>query len=158
MDAAVIAAVVSLLIAGLTIGADRYRERRQARLKRFNELRDVLDRAAAALTAALYAFGRRASAPESERKSTGEAFDSAVEEVEVMEARIAIRLGEDHPARESYGEVLKRLEKLSTLIWEAHGDLTGERKVRATSLRKDVAGFRREYLDEARRLVAKADA
>ena len=89
------AAVVSLAVSVLTITADNRRQRRHARSERFKELRDVLDLAGAAITAALYAGDRRRVADsEQKRETTGTDFDKKVETVQEMESRIAIRLGD----------------------------------------------------------------
>jgi hypothetical protein len=150
----VAAAVVSLAVAVLTIAADSRRQRRQARSQTLNELRDVLDRGGAALTAALFAFDRRkvSSTPE-ERAATGPAFDARVEDVEVMETRIAIRLGDEAAAARTYHAAFARLRGLSALVFEAGEKMTPEQEGRAEALRKEVNELRREYLRHARSAV-----
>ena len=151
MDAVIVAAVVSLAVSLLTIAADSYRQRRQLHAERLNELRDLYDQGGAAITAALYAFDRRAVAvTEQGRSLTGEEFDKKVESVEFMDARIAIRLG-DEPEVGTYGEARERLEELRKLIFEAGERLTDEQKARADDLRKQVVQLRGEYLEHARR-------
>jgi hypothetical protein len=147
----VAAAVVSLAVAVLTIAADSRRQRRQARLETLNELRDVLDRGGAALTAALFAFDRRkVSSTQKERDATGPAFDAKVEDVEVMETRIAIRLGDEAAAARTYHAAFARLDKLSELVFKAGEKMTPEQEGRAEALRKEVDELRREYLRHAR--------
>jgi hypothetical protein len=148
------AAVVSLTVAVLTITAESRRQRRRSQLERLNELRDVLDRGGGALTSALYAFDRRrVSGSPSESAETGPEFNNKVEDVEMMEARIDIRLGEKQPVARAYHDALECLQELRALVYKAGEDMTPEQDDRATDLRAQVVERRREYLEHARREV-----
>jgi CHASE1-domain containing sensor protein len=103
ITAIVVGGVVSLTATALTIWAENRRQRQRTADERLNELRDVLHRGGAALTSAPYAFDRRkVSRTPSESAETGPDFNRKVEEVEAMEARIAIRLGEEEPTAAIY--------------------------------------------------------
>ncbi len=148
----VAAAVVSLTVAVLTITAENRRQRQRARSERLDELRDVLDRGGAALTSALYAFDRRrVSGTPEQRTVTGEEFNAKVEDVEVMEARIDIRLGEEEAAARVYHEAGERLHELRALVFEAGERMTPDQEARAGDLRNRVVTLRHEYLEHARR-------
>ena len=150
----VAAAVVSLTVAVLTITAENRRHRRRSREERLNELRDVLDRGGGALTSALYAFDRRkVSTTPSESAETGPEFDQKVEDVELMEARVAIRLGEEMAAAVSYREARECLQELRALVFEAGESWTPEQESLAKDLRAQVVTHRRDYLKHARKLV-----
>ena len=118
--------------------------------------------AAAPLTSAIYAFDRRrVSGTPSESAETGPEFNRKVEEVEAMEARIAIRLGENEPAAVSYREARRCLQELRALVFEAGESWTPEQEGRGNDLRAQVATHRSDYLKQARKLVnpeARSDA
>jgi hypothetical protein len=150
----VAAAVVSLTVAVATIVAENRRQRQRARSEGLTELRDVLDRGGAALTSALYAFDRRkVSGTAEERAVTGTQFNEKVEDVEVMEARIAIRLGEKEAPAPVYHDAFERLRELRTLVFEAGEGMTQEQEARAADLRGQVVNLRRDYLEQARKRV-----
>jgi hypothetical protein len=154
ITAIVVGGVVSLTAAVLTIWAENRRQRQRAGDERLNELRDVLDRGGGALTSALYAFDRRkVSRTPSESAETGPEFNRKVEEVEAMEARIAIRLGEEETAAVIYQEARKCLRDLRALVFEAGESWTPEQEGRGKDLRAQVATHRRDYLEHARKLV-----
>jgi hypothetical protein len=147
----VAAAVVSLTVAGLTITAENRWQRQRAQLDRLNELRDVLDRGGAALTSALFAFDRRkVSRTPKESAVTGPEFNNKVEDVEAMEARIDIRLGEKEPVARVFHDALKCLQELRALVFEAGESMTPEQDERAADLRAQVVERRHEYLEHAR--------
>jgi hypothetical protein len=154
---AVVAAVASVAGVVLKNRHDRGRQREQDRLARQKELRDVLDRGADALTAALYAFDRRRVAPPEERRATGEDFNDKVEEVEVMAARIAQRCGRDVPATQSYRGALVSLNELRKLVFDAGEGFTPEENERADHLKERVVSLHSEY-ESARSSVADREA
>jgi hypothetical protein len=151
ITAIVVGGVVSLTATALTIWAENRRQRQRAADERLNELRDVLDRGGGALTSALYAFDRRkVSRTPSESAESGPDFNRKVEEVEAMEARIAIRLGEEEPTAVSYQEARKCFRDLRKLVFEVGEDWTPKQKDCAADLRAQVVKLRLEYLELAR--------
>jgi CHASE1-domain containing sensor protein len=151
ITAIVVGGVVSLTATALTIWAENRRQRQRTADERLNELRDVLDRGGGALTSALYAFDRRkVSRTPSESAESGPDFNRKVEEVEAMEARIAIRLGEEEPTTAIYQEARKCFRDLRALVFDAGEDWTSKQKDRADDLRAQVVKLRLEYLELAR--------
>jgi hypothetical protein len=122
--------------------------------ERLSELREVLDLGGAASAAALYAFDRRrVSTDEEARKTTGEDFNNEVESVLQLEARIAIRLGEDDAVSQisqTYKLTLECFEELRALIFDASAGMTSQQDARADELRSRVVALRSDYLRHAR--------
>jgi hypothetical protein len=156
-SSAVVAIAVAMITNYYARKRDRDRERteqrrldQQQRVKRGDELRGVVDESAAALTQALFAYGRRSVARESNvRHETGTAFDDAVMEVSRCENAIRLRVGTSRALFGSYQNARREFDCLSRLAWKA-GEAVLSEWDDAQAARKKAVGATEQFLKDAR--------
>jgi hypothetical protein len=130
-----------------------YGARLQARREQRGELRNVLDLAAAAVSEAVGAAGRRVVATGDAVDETGESFEDKHGAVRVFEHRIAIRLGKDDAVTEAFQRVEAQLDKVSKELFAAHGALDDNAQKSTNEQIKRVRELQLVYLEGARELV-----
>jgi len=169
MDSTVIVAVVSIVVTGLlspvltAAVAERRGERQRAR-RRFDELQSVVNSASEQMirgwwgySVVVFAWRRGLDPSESDSKKALERFELEWEETRVVSARLAIRLGREHPVHTTFRELGHFYASLRDLadIFEK-GEPIAEFEERLNDVMQEFKERQREFLDAAHLLIAGA--
>jgi hypothetical protein len=149
---AVVAAAAVTGVATLAgiFAAQLYTTKRERR----DELRELFDDCAAALSAALSAFDRRKVAPtEAQRDKTGEDFNEKVGVVQRRENQVAIRLGTSTEIYQSFRGACEAFEQLEALAWKAGANPIEDN--RAAPARKQIVSARADFIRQAGNYISK---
>jgi hypothetical protein len=159
--------IVAISIAVLSVYSERSRTRWQVRTGRLDELREILDGAALALSKALYEMGGPlslidfdddylggAEQARSERLKQLKTFEHPLNNAAEFEERLAVRLGPASPLVRTY----KEAEEAARAVWEILTSVIFAGDPFNSSMRATVGELGQVARDRQRSLLEQAQA